>query len=313
MKKWIKRFLYIVLVFFILLNIICASQAYYFTHYFEHVDQTKEAGITDILLGTEVPKSVVVDSLKIPHTSVSFKTKDGLKLAAWQLDHKANKDTLTAKGTVLMFHGYGSCRSGIINEAIAFYNMGYNVLMTDFRSHGQSDGSASTIGYTEAEDVKLAYDYIHSSSEKNIILWGVSMGAATISKTIHDYSDVQPSKIILEMPYGTMVEAAEGMLRNMGMAQEPFGTLLIFWGGAEQGYWAYGMKPEEFVKNIHCPVLLQWGRNDVRVHENETQEIFANLGASQKKLVIYDNSGHESLYTKEPAKWLQSVNDFLQP
>lgn len=311
MKKWLKRILFTCLVFFILLNIICASQAYYFTHYFENV-KPQEAGIFTALLGTEVPKSIIADSLKVPHSSVEFKTKDGLKLAAWKLSHTDNKDTVPAKGTVLMFHGYGSCRSGIINEATAFYNMGYNVLMTDFRSHGQSDGSASTIGYIETEDIKLAYDYIKAAGEKNIILWGVSMGAATIIKTMTDYSDVQPSKIILEMPYATMVEAAEGMLRNMGVAQEPFGTLLIFWGGTEQGYWAYGMKPEEFAKNIHCPVLLQWGKNDIRVKESETDEVYKNLGTSKKQLVIYNNCGHESLYTKEPAKWLQSVSSFLQ-
>jgi uncharacterized protein len=313
MKKWFKRFLYPAIILFVLLNIICASQAYYFTHFFRDIKPgTVAPSVWQMLMGAAVPKSTVTDSLSINHSSVSFKTKSGLKLAAWYLNHQSNKDSMNAKGTVLMFHGYGSCRSGIISEATAFYKMGYDVLMTDFRAHGESDGDASTIGYTETEDVKLAWDFIKATGQKNIILWGVSMGAATVTKTLHDYSDVQPSKIILEMPYGTMVEAAEGMLRNMQAPQEPFGNLLIFWGGAEQSYWAYSMKPVDYAKSISCPVLQQIGAKDIRVTEKESEEIFANISSSQKKLIVYTECGHESIYAKEQSKWLATVTSFLQ-
>ena len=71
------------------------------------------------------------------------------------------------------------------------------------------------------------------------------------------------------------------------------------------------MKPAEFVKKIKCPVLLQWGANDVRVSKKETMEIYSNLD-TQKKLVIYNYSGHESLCKKENEKWLAEVSDFLQ-
>ena len=71
------------------------------------------------------------------------------------------------------------------------------------------------------------------------------------------------------------------------------------------------MKPTEFVKKIKVPVLVQWGKNDPRVTKNEIDQIYNNI-PSGKKLVIYDNSGHESLCTKENTKWVKEVNDFLQ-
>ena len=42
----------------------------------------------------------------------------------------------------------------------------------------------------------------------------------------------------------------------------------------------------------------------------ERKEVFENL-RQPKQLIIYNNSGHESLCKKEPLKWLASVSAFL--
>jgi hypothetical protein len=85
--------------------------------------------------------------------------------------------------------------------------MGWNVFLTDFRAHGNSDGNECSVGINEAKDVKAAYDYVSGNGEKNIVLYGVSMGAATITKAMYDYSAIKPSKIILDMPFATMQDA----------------------------------------------------------------------------------------------------------
>ena len=83
----------------------------------------------------------------------------------------------------------------------------------DFRAHGNSGGNTCTIGYRETEDVKLAYNFIEDKGEKNIVLWGISMGAATVARAI-DEDHLQPSKVILEMPFATMENAVEGQLKR---------------------------------------------------------------------------------------------------
>lgn len=311
MKSFAKLLLRTVIFIFILLNIVVAFQAYKFTHFYNPGEvvikkQNEKTGwekTQEILFGINAVKqtNLAADS---NFKTVYLTTKDGLKLQAWYIPVQ------NAKGTVALFHGHGGKKSGVLNEAAGFRQLGYNTMLLDFRAHGSSEGNTTTIGFTEAEDVKLVYDYIKNAGEKNIVLWGISMGAATITKAINDY-DLQPTKIILEMPFGSMMDAVEGRVKMMHLPAEPISTLLTFWGGTEHGFWAFGMKPVEYVKKIKCPVLLQWGRNDPRVTEAETQNIYSNI-ATPKKLVIYENSGHESLCKKENAKWQNEITAFLQ-
>lgn len=73
---------------------------------------------------------------------------------------------------------------------------------------------------------------------------------------------MQPSKIILEMPFGSLNNAVKGRVRTMGLPEQPISTLLCFWGGAEQGFWAFNHNPYEYAQKITCPTLLQWGVNN---------------------------------------------------
>jgi uncharacterized protein len=315
MKLFLKKTAYLLLFLFIFFNIICAVQAYHFTRFVDNVPRQNPAQMGFFskagaaLFGAPVPKSKVVDSLHIPHNTVKIITEDGLQLAAWSTLHISN--AVAARGTIIMFHGHGSCRSGLTKEAEAFYGLSWNILTVDFRDHGESEGTTCSVGYNEAKDVKAAYDYAVVNGAKNIVLYGISMGAATITKAMHDYSAIQPKKIILEMPFGTMHNAAEGFIRIMNLPDEPLGTFLAFWGGADLGIWAFSNKPVEYVKDIHCKTLLQWGQEDFRVTQEETDTIYNNLGTKEKRLIVYANSGHESLCKSEHDKWIRNITGFL--
>lgn len=315
LKKWIKRIGYTLIVLFVLLNIITAFHAYKFTHFYESGSINKPEQMSGaekssaMLFGVNYPKSKVVDSLAITHTTINLTTKDGFTLQAWHA-LQADTSSINSKTTVILFHGHGGSKSGIIKEASAFYNMGYNVLLTDFRAHGNSTGNVCTIGAKEVEDVMAAYNFVGQKKQK-IILWGISMGAATILKTINDYN-ISPQKVILEMPFGTLQHAVKGRLKTMHLPAEPFATLLTFWGGTQQGFWAFSFSPQEYAKKLNCPVLLQWGKIDPRVSEEEINTIYTNLAGKQKQIIVYQNSGHQSLCKNENEKWLKSVGDFLK-
>lgn len=311
MKKFGKLLLKCLLAIFILFNIMVIFHAYKLTHFYDrpavaaqpNAQKSGWAIAADIFMGPKALKSMNV----APDTVVQniyFTSANGLKLAAWFFP------AAPARGTMAMFHGHGSKKSALLAEAAVFRKLGYNTLMVDFRAHGNSDGNTCTIGYDEAEDVKLAYDYLKKHGEQNIVLYGVSLGAATISKAINDY-ELQPSKVILEMPFGSLYDAVKGRLKIMHLPAQPLATMLTFWGGTMHGFSAFGLKPAEYVKKIQCPVLLQWGKLDPRVSQEETELIFNNI-SSTKKLVVYENSGHESFCKKENAKWTNEVTAFLQ-
>jgi alpha-beta hydrolase superfamily lysophospholipase len=212
-----------------------------------------------------------------------------------------------------MFHGHANNRAGILNEAQFFSGIGYDVYMVDFRAHGESDGEICTIGYNETKDVEAVYDYAKQEySDHQIVLYGMSLGAATITKAIADYPSIRPAKVILEMPFATLSDAVKGRLRSLHLPEQPFSTLLTFWGGTQQGFRGFKHNPADYVKKMNCPVLLQWGVNDARVTRRETELIFNNIASKQKLFVPYENSKHESLYKNETAKWVESVGDFLQ-
>jgi alpha-beta hydrolase superfamily lysophospholipase len=313
MKKTFKALIKTILVLFVLVNVIVAFHAYKFTHFYNPGEKTiiKQEAKTgwdktqEILFGINALKqqNTVADSI---NQIIYLTTSNNLKLEAWY--------TLadSAKGTICMFHGHGGKKSGNNAEAEAFRKMGYNTFQLDFRAHGSSSGNTCTIGYDESEDVKLAYEFIKNKGEKNIILWGISMGAATITKAVNDYESLQPQKIILEMPFGTIEDAVEGRIKMMGLPPQPISTLITFWGGVEHGFWAFNMKPQEYAKKITCPTLLQWGKNDPRVSKKEEDVLFANLATGNKKFVVYDSCVHESLCKKENTKWAAAVAEFLK-
>ncbi|MBK9487254.1 MAG: alpha/beta hydrolase [Chitinophagaceae bacterium] len=313
MPRLLKILLRSIIIIFVLLNVIVAFHAYKFTHFYNNGEITvkkKEEktgwdNAKEMFFGINAEKKrndVTTDST---FKTVYLQTKDSLKLEAWYIAADSSK------GTVLLFHGHGGNKSGVIKEAESFNKMGYNTLLLDFRAHGNSEGNTCTIGFNETEDIKLAYDHIKNKGEKNIVLWGISMGASTIAKAVKDYQ-LEPQKVILEMPFGTIKDAVRGRLKIMGLPAEPIGTLLTFWGGTEHGFWAFGMKPQEFASAIKCPVLLQWGKNDPRVSQSEEEILFKNISNTNKKFVIYETAGHESLCKKETAKWEAEVAAFLK-
>jgi hypothetical protein len=311
LRKRIRKIILTLLAFFVLINIILINQAYHLTHFYEHGTVKSIAEQTSGLMGQA---SVALLGIKLEklvgahpdsaYSNIKLKTVAGLTLDAWliKVPHP--------KGTIAIFHGHGSEKSANLSQSNTFNEMGYSTLLVDFRAHGQSEGNTCSIGYYEAEDVKLAYDYLKQQGESHILLYGISLGAATITKAVADYG-LSPDKIILEMPFASLPATVEGKMRMAGLPTQPLGGLLTFWGGAINGFWAFKMQPKEFVKKIQCPVLLQWGRKDKGVTESEIHEILNNI-PGPKKLVVYEKCGHENLCENEPDKWEDTIEAFLE-
>lgn len=259
--------------------------------------------------GPRFGKTILFDQPTFPYDTVRFKTSGGIDIEAWY----SVTDSANAKGTVLLFHGARSNKGLVIPEASEFRTQGYNVLMVDFRSCGNSGGHVTTMGHYEAEEVKLAFDYIKQKGEKNIYCWGKSMGAVAIARAISK-NEINPRAVILEKPYLSLKTFLKSRARSYKMpesAQGSFAFLLTFWIGVERGFNGFSQSTTGYVKDIHCPVLLQWGKKDDDVEEFETKEIFNAIPGTNKKLVVYENGGNESLLNNDPGLWRGEVEGFL--
>ena len=310
--RWV---LWVLLAQFILFNISAALYAYKLSHFYDDPSFRKTTANENIFSktwrlfsGPRLPKSVITEFPNFPYDTVTFKTEKGIFIDAWY-----GKTDSVSKGTVILFHGLTTNKERELPEADEFRYQGYNVLLIDFRAHGNSGGNTTTIGVREAEEVKLAYDYVSQSGEKKIILWGSSMGAVTIAKALADY-DIKPAGVILEMPFASLqshLRARARMIGFDGFPEKPFGFFVTCWMGIERGFNGFKHKTTSYAKKINCPVLLQCGALDMYVLKSETDKVYKAIASPNKKLVTYDRANHESFVQNDPLKWRIEVGRFL--
>ncbi len=318
-----KKILYTLLSLFIvvafLLNYIAYNHAYKFTHYadikenrLKVMDGAKislKEKIQYIMEGVNVPRPKNVITPPFEYIQKRISTPKG-EIEIWEnkIVRKPGRSGL-ARGTVIFFHGYANKKSSLIARAEEFYDMEYNVVLVDFLGSGGSDGSTCSIGYYEAEQVKACYDYVQAKGEKNIYLFGISMGAAAIMKCVKDHQpDVKG--IFLECPFGDFKTTVKNRFRNFGLPTFPLADLLMIWGSYHAGYWTYHHNPSEYAKEIHCPTMLLYGEKDYAVSRKEINTIFKNL-QGEKKLSIFEKTGHEIYMNHTQQQWLVEVQYFL--
>lgn len=225
------------------------------------------------------------------------------KLACWYFS------VPDSKGTVIMFHGYKANKSQLLERASIIRAAGYNALLVDMMGAGGSTGSEVTIGYKEAVNVLDCYRYVEKRGEKNIYLFGISMGAAAIMKAVSDY-DIHPAAIITEAPFARMSDAVRIRFNSIGLPYFPLGPMLVFWGGVQHGFWAFNHNPCDYARKIECPTLIIYGAKDKRVGRQEIDDIDHNLKAEHKVLVFPD-AGHVNFMEQYKDEWTQAVVGFI--
>ncbi len=310
--RWIG---WVLLIQFILINISTAFYAYKLTHVYNDPSLKNAKPSRNILVktwrlftGPRQPRSFISESPAFPYETVIMKTKDGTSIEAWY-----TRPDSASKGVVILFHGIAANKGMVLSEASEFRYLGYDVMMVDFRGHGNSGGSTTTMGIRESEEVKLAYDYASTKNPKNIYLWGNSMGAVVVSKAIADYG-LKLTGAILEMPFGSMqshLRARARALGFQGLPEKPFGFFVTWWIGVERGVKGFKHCTSSYVSKMNCPALVQWGEKDVYVTKKEINNIFESTASTSKKLVVYENGAHSSLLQNDPAKWRTEVESFL--
>ena len=291
------------------MNIVAFFHAYRFTHFTD--DNSKKTKSPQELSSFEKVKTLFfgVNNPKPKNTKFPTQKYKTLKL-------HSNKEiecwlikTEKSKGTVILFHGYGGEKSSMISKSDEFLKLGFSTMLVDFMGSGNSQGNQTTIGFSEAEEVKTAFDYLRKTGEKNIYLFGTSMGAVAIMKCIND-TQIKPKGIIIECPFGSMYTTVCARFKKMNAPAFPMAGILLFWGGVQNGFWGFDHNPTEYAKNINSPTLLLYGEKDKSVSRKEIDEIYSNL-KGQKERIIYKNTGHENYLIKNKIQWTRNVSDFL--
>ncbi len=132
---------------------------------------------------------------------VTLTTTDGLSLGGWYLpaDRRCG-------ATVLLAHGNGGNRTDRADLARAVHDLGFGVLLFDYRGYGANPGRPSEQGL--ALDVRAARDFLVSGEgvpAGSIVYLGESLGAAVVAELATEH---RPAAMVLRSPFTSLADAA---------------------------------------------------------------------------------------------------------
>jgi fermentation-respiration switch protein FrsA (DUF1100 family) len=219
---------------------------------------------------------------------VTFRTEDGLTLAAWLMQSRAG----TERGTVLVFNGNAGNRAQRVPLGLALANEGFSVLLTDYRGYGANPGSPSEEGL--AMDARAALEYLRSErgvAWNRLAFFGESLGAGV---AVGLAEEMPPAALVLRSPFASLADIA-----SVHYAWVPASLLLRDrYANAER------------VAAIDVPVMVIAGSDDRIVPIEQSSEVFEAANAPKRMLVI-EGARHNDLELLSGAKMVEGMTEFL--
>jgi len=236
-------------------------------------------------------------------TNVQVTANDGVILRAWILRpiHE-NGDA------VILLHGQGDNRSGMLGNADLLLRHGFTVLLPDARAHGESGGSIATYGVEEAQDVRHWYQWLDQTMQPHCIDGlGDSMGAAELLRALA----VEPGfcAVIAESTFAAFEEAAYDRL-GQEFGTGPWLGRTVLRPAMDAGLiyvdLRYGVNLEEAsplkaVKESDVPVLLIHGLADTNLPARHSEMI----RAAAPRVVLWEpaTAEHCGAFVSDPIEY----------
>ncbi len=245
--------------------------------------------------------------------------------------------------TIIICHGYHISRDYLRSTTAYVYSMfGCNLLLFDFRGHGQSDSAAISLGNGEVRDLQAAITIASQQPETlpgTVILHGFSMGAA-VALLIPPRPEV--AAIIADSPYARL----DDILRRFVVCRLTekntwwfplFQRLHVMmpavsWAIVEIGACVFRVRfgypliarPDRCLErwralpNAHPPytsppILLIHGEQDSVIPIAEARSLEAQARALKFEVEAYYVKGaeHCGAYECDPQRYIQVVQRFL--
>ena len=139
---------------------------------------------------------------------------------------------------------------------------------------------------------------------------GVSMGAVSVLKSVHDYQ-LPAEKLILECPFRSLSDAVYSRFENLEIPTFILPELLLFWGGIQNNMNCKAHNSLDYAKKVKIPTLILYGEKDPKVKRQEVDDIYNTLASPEKKLIILEQSGHDHIMEDDVVGWTKAVWTFL--
>ena len=240
---------------------------------------------------------------------VEIISRDGLKLKGYEIKSKHKSNIW-----VIIVHGYMGRGSDMVQYLPYITdNNTFNSLIIDLRAHGKSEGKYIGMGWKDHYDLELWIDKIlEDNLDSKIILYGISMGAATVTMATGDELPEQVKLAIADCGYTSVWEEFKVHLKKI-LHVLPF-PLLYTASMMSKIYAGYGFKEASTVKQVRkskTPTLFIHGTKDKFVPFSMLNKIYTNANCKKEKLEI-DDAAHAESCGINPEKYWGTVQKFIK-
>jgi fermentation-respiration switch protein FrsA (DUF1100 family) len=245
----------------------------------------------------------------------NVRATDGVLLRGWIVRPTALLAPDTSRGWVLLFHGVGDNRMGVMGQAEFLLRADYGVVMMDSRTQGESEGAIATYGWKERDDVRAVVANLEGKVRARCVLeLGVSMGASIALQA----AAVEPrvAGVVGESPFSDIREAAYDYA---GFHYSPFLGRTFFRPAVEAGLYAAGrdggisiseVSPVHAVRDRNFPVLLIADGLDTTLPLRHVKLIY-DSATGPRQLWVVPNAAHASAFGTAQEEYRQRVLEFF--
>lgn len=214
----------------------------------------------------------------------------------------------------LLVHGYHDTAYRVAAHALHFLEKGYHVLMPDLRGHGLSEGSYVGFGYHDHYDILGYIDLIREHDpEAQIVLMGISMGAATVMLTSGEFLPDNVKCIIEDCGYSSAWEQCRHNMRTIyHLPAFPVLTLTNLILKCKHHYSFKEAAPVKAVAKATVPMLFIHGSKDDFVPFAMQQQLYDACSSTEKELLIVEDAVHANSNEVAPALYWHTVDAFTE-
>lgn len=244
--------------------------------------------------------------LNMSYEEITFSSTDGIKTNGFFIP--ASK----AKATVIVLHGYGTNKSDILSFAEMLYHHNYNVLVFDFRGHGQTKGKC-TLGFNETKDLAGAVNYLGTREDidhNKIGVLGCSMGANVA--IIGAATDPRIKAVVADSGFASFEKTITKFAKLFyKLPKYPFVPPAIWFAEFRAGFCANQADATKYIGKISPrAVFIIGGVKDQRIPLSNQQELFKAAG-EPKKLWIAPEADHLEVRSLWPVEYERKVITFF--
>jgi fermentation-respiration switch protein FrsA (DUF1100 family) len=257
------------------------------------------------------PLHIPPSEYKTDYEDVAFITEDGVVLKGWLV-----KPLRPAKRSpaIIICHGVGANRSDFTELAASLAKRGFFVLQFDFRAHGESGGSRTSLGYHEQKDIAAALGLLMTRKEldpKRIGIYGFSLGGS--SAILAAAKTGAFAAVVADSAFTSLRDQARGAITGFyRLPAFPFLQLAVL------GYELYFQTRVDAVAPVReiaamapTPVLLIAGEGDDLIPADNGRKLFA-AAKEPKQLWIITGAEHGGTLAAAGDEYEKRVGEFFE-